>query len=239
MNYELLNNNRVELYGEVASELKFSHELYGEGFYEFVLAVNRRSEKKDYIPVTISERLISKDGIKIGDALGLKGQMRSFNKMVDGKSKLMLTVFVRELTEPNSNIDFSPNIIELCGYLCKKPVYRTTPFNREISDLLIAVNRSYGKSDYIPAIAWGRNARFIKDADIGSKIFISGRIQSRDYQKKKDDGSIEDKTAYEVSVNKISLEDAFDALKSQVEEADDGLVINKINQNLAAMGQNN
>ena len=226
MNYELLNNNRVELYGEVASELKFSHELYGEGFYEFVLAVNRRSEKKDYIPVTISERLVSKDGLKLGDTVCLKGQMRSFNKLVEGKSKLMLTVFVRELCERSDDSDYSPNIIELCGYLCKKPVYRTTPFNREISDLLIAVNRSYGKSDYIPAIAWGRNARFIKDADVGAKIFISGRIQSRDYQKKKEDGSIEDKTAYEVSVNKISLEDSFDSLTSKIEgEADDGIII--------------
>ncbi len=237
MNYKLLNNNRVELFGEVASDLKFSHELYGEGFYEFVLAVNRRSEKKDYIPITISERLINKDGLKVGDTIGLKGQMRSFNKLVDGKSKLMLTVFVRELAEPNKTIDYSPNIIELCGYLCKKPVYRTTPFNREISDLLIAVNRSYGKSDYIPAIAWGRNARFIKDADIGSKIFISGRIQSRDYQKKKEDGTIEDKTAYEVSINKISLEDTFDSLSSRlISEDDDGIVIN--NKPTLAIGQN-
>ncbi len=214
MNYELLNNNRAELYGEVESEPVFSHELFGEGFYEFSIAVNRLSDKKDIIPVTISERLIPKDKLKIGDRIGIKGQMRSFNKFIDGKSKLMLTVFVRELVDYNEVNDIAPNIIELSGYLCKTPVFRTTPFNREISDLLVAVNRSYNKSDYIPAIAWGRNARFVKDAKVGSKIFISGRIQSRDYQKKRDDGVIEDKVAYEVSVNKIAIEDNLDLLRN-------------------------
>ena len=222
MSYELLNNNRVELFGEVASELTFSHELFGEGFYEFTLGVNRLSEKKDLIPVTISERLIASGGLKIGALIGIKGQMRSFNKFIDGKSKLMLTVFVRELMDYNEASDIPPNIIELSGYLCKAPIFRVTPFNREICDLLIAVNRNYNKSDYIPTIAWGRNARYVKDAKVGSKIFISGRIQSRDYQKKLDDGTVEDRVAYEVSVNKLALEDdgCLEILKDETASSD-------------------
>jgi len=211
MSYELLNNNRVELYGEIESELVYSHELYGEGFYEFKIGVNRLSENKDFIPVTISERLIPKNGFKLKDKIGIKGQLRSFNKFIDNKSKLMLTVFVRELVDYTDEI--TPNIIELSGFLCKGPIFRTTPFNREISDLLIAVNRNYNKSDYIPAIAWGRNARFVKDARVGDKIFVSGRIQSREYQKKLENGEVEDRVAYEVSVSKLSVGDDIEIIE--------------------------
>ncbi len=196
------DNNKVFIRGEIVSNAEFSHEVYSEGFYEILVEVKRLSGQADILPVTISERLISNKGLKVGDVINALGQFRSYNKLVDGKSKLMLTVFVRELLEDNPLKN--PNSIVLCGYICKPPTYRTTPFNREIADILIAVNRSYNKSDYIPCIAWGRNARFAKNLAVGEKIGISGRIQSREYQKRLSDDEIKTMTAYEVSINKLS-----------------------------------
>ncbi len=197
-------NNRVYVCGTIVSDATFSHEVFGEGFYEFFVEVVRLSGQADILPVTVSERLMG-GGMKRGDRISALGQFRSYNKLENGKSRLMLTVFVREIldTVPGKN----PNSIVLSGYICKPPVYRTTPFNREIADLLIAVNRSYNKSDYIPAIAWGRNARFVKNLAVGDKIALSGRIQSREYQKKQTDDSFVTMTAYEVSVSKLA---AFD-----------------------------
>lgn len=202
MNYSLMKNNKVYISGEVVTEPKFSHEVYNEGFYEFNLKVKRLSVAYDIIPVTISERLMAINNITIGSKISGNGQFRSYNKLEDGKSKLLLTVFLREILpyEEKEN----PNIIEITGYVCKEPVFRTTPFNREISDVLLAVNRSYNKSDYLPCIAWGRNARFVKNFKIGDKVVVSGRIQSREYQKKIDDEMVT-RTAYEVSLNKIEL----------------------------------
>lgn len=196
------DNNKVFIRGEIVSDAEFSHEVYGEGFYEIFVEVKRLSGQGDILPVTISERLITGRGLKVGDTINALGQFRSYNKLVDGKSKLMLTVFVRELLEDNPLKN--PNSIVLCGYICKPPTYRTTPFNREIADILIAVNRSYNKSDYIPCIAWGRNARFAKNLAVGEKIGISGRIQSREYQKRLENDEIKIMTAYEVSINKLS-----------------------------------
>lgn len=204
MNYVTDKNNRVYLCGRIASEATFSHEVFGEGFYEFFIELNRLSGQTDVLPVTMSERLMG-DGLQKGDELCILGQFRSYNKLENGKSRLMLTVFVREVLD--SRPGKSPNSIVLSGYICKPPVYRTTPFNREIADLLIAVNRSYNKSDYIPAIAWGRNARFVKNLEVGDKIALSGRIQSREYQKKQPDESFVTMTAYEVSISKLA---AFD-----------------------------
>lgn len=197
-------NNKVYICGTVESDAVFSHEVFGEGFYELFVKVNRLSGQADLLPVTISERLLGQ-GLKRGDELCALGQFRSYNKLENGKSRLMLTVFVREILE--SHPAKNPNSIVLSGYICKPPVYRTTPFNREIADLLIAVNRSYNKSDYIPAIAWGRNARFVRNLSVGDKIALSGRIQSREYQKKQPDESFVTMTAYEVSVSKLA---AFD-----------------------------
>ncbi len=204
MNYNTEKNNRVYLFGEIVSGAKFSHEVYGEGFYEFYVKVIRLSGQADILPVTVSERIMTPDMAPGGTICAL-GQFRSYNKLENGKSRLMLTVFVRELldTQPGKN----PNSIVLSGYICKPPVYRTTPFNREIADLLIAVNRSYNKSDYIPAIAWGRNARFVRNLSVGDKVALSGRIQSREYQKKQPDESFVTMTAYEVSISKLA---AFD-----------------------------
>ena len=207
MNYSTEKNNRVYIHGEIVSEAKFSHEVFGEGFYEFFVKVLRLSGQADILPVTVSD-------MKPGAQISVLGQFRSYNKLEGGRSRLMLTVFVRELLEEPQGKN--PNSIVLSGYICKPPVYRTTPFNREIADLLVAVNRSYNKSDYIPAIAWGRNARFVKNLAVGDKIALSGRIQSREYQKKQDDGSFLTMTAYEVSISKLAAFD--DAAEFNIDE---------------------
>jgi len=194
--------------GEIVSDAVFSHEVYGENFYEFDVQVKRLSGQGDILPITISERLIEGGGLKAGENVCAIGQFRSYNKLVDGKSKLMLTVFVRELV--NESISKNPNNIVLSGYICKPPIYRTTPFNREIADILVAVNRAYNKSDYIPCIAWGRNARFVKNLAIGEKIAVSGRIQSREYQKKLSETEFKVMTAYEVSISKLAAYDNID-----------------------------
>lgn len=205
MNYEQMNNNKVYLRGKIISEPVFSHEVFDEKFYEINLEVPRLSNFNDVIPVTISERLLQENKFEIGNEIALKGQFRSYNKQVDNKSKLVLTVFVRELCEIDESIN--PNTIELVGFVCKPPVFRTTPFKREICDVLLAVNRAYNKSDYIPCITWGRNARYVKNVSVGEKIALTGRIQSREYQKKIADDVVENKIAYEISVTKISVND--------------------------------
>ncbi len=200
-------NNKVFLKGKVVSEKRFSHEVYGEGFYETDIAVERLSGQADVIPVTVSERLME-DFFEQGKKVAIIGQFRSYNKIVDGKSKLFLTVFVREVVDYNTMK--SPNSIVLSGYVCKQPNFRTTPFSREIADLLIAVNRAYNKSDYIPCIAWGRNARFVKNIPVGERVCVAGRIQSREYQKKVSETEVKTLTAYEVSVSKIAAYENVD-----------------------------
>ena len=209
MNYNAEKNNKVYIMGEIVSDATFSHEVYGEGFYEFFVRVMRLSGQADVLPVTVSERLIEGGELKKGKSLCAVGQFRSYNKIENGKSRLMLTVFIRELLDelPDKN----PNSILLSGYICKPPVYRTTPFNREIADILVAVNRAYNKSDYIPCIAWGRNARFVKNLCVGEKVALSGRIQSREYQKKYSETDVKTLTAYEVSVSKLA---AFDSAEN-------------------------
>ena len=205
MDYNTEKNNKVYIMGEIVSEATFSHEVYGEGFYEFYVKVMRLSGQADILPVTVSERLIKGGDLKVGSMLSAVGQFRSYNKLEGGRSRLMLTVFVRELVDVS---DRNPNGIVLSGYICKPPVYRTTPFNREIADLLLAVNRAYNKSDYIPCIAWGRNARFVQNLKVGDRVALSGRIQSREYQKRLSDTEAVTMTAYEVSISKLA---AFDA----------------------------
>lgn len=224
MKYEQINNNRVVLTGEVLSEPVFSHETFGEGFYEVPIAVVRLSEKVDVIPVVMSEKLLTDKRFGVGKTICVKGQFRSYNKPDKDKSKLILTVFAREIVEQNQEIN--PNIIEITGFICKAPIYRTTPFKREICDILVAVNRSYNKSDYLPCIAWGRNARFIKDIQIGTKIFIVGRIQSREYQKKLANGEVVNKVAYEISVNRIQTENQQSSSQITGDEVDDEDAIN-------------
>ncbi|MBQ7642754.1 MAG: single-stranded DNA-binding protein [Clostridia bacterium] len=202
------HNNKVFVRGEIVTEARYSHEIYGEGFYETDVMVKRLSGQADVLPVTVSERLIESHHLEIGSEICAVGQFRSYNKLSEGKSKLMLTVFVRELIDGSTAKN--PNSIVMSGYICKPPVYRTTPFNREIADVLIAVNRAYNKSDYIPCIAWGRNARFVKNLGVGDKIAVSGRIQSREYIKKISETESKTMTAYEVSICKLAAYDNVD-----------------------------
>jgi single-stranded DNA-binding protein len=198
----LMLNNKIYLEGRVLSDLQFSHEMYGEGFYTFNLEVQRLSDSKDVLNITVSERLIGGMELKVGSDVIVEGQLRSYNKFVDGSNRLILSVFAR-------NVEFciekskNPNQIFLDGYICKQPVYRTTPFGREIADMLLAVNRSYNKSDYIPTIAWGRNSRFCQSLEVGDNIRVWGRLQSREYEKKISDVETIKKVAYEVSISKM------------------------------------
>lgn len=203
MNYEQMNNNKCYLFGTIMSAPTFSHEIYGENFYDTTLLVPRLSEQADMIPITISDRLLSLHNIKVGDKIAVLGQYRSYNKQENEKSKLMLKMFVRQIIEPLQN---TTNLIEIIGYVCKEPIYRTTPFKREICDMLIAVNRAYNKSDYLPCIAWGRNARYGKSIEVGQKVYLTGRVQSREYSKRLDDGTFSNRIAYEISITKLSLE---------------------------------
>lgn len=216
-----MKNNKVTISGEVISKPQFSHEVYGENFYEFDLKITRLSDTYDIIPITISEKLMYGNNIAIGSKISGNGQFRSYNKLEDGKSKLILTVFLRELV-PFENSD-NPNLIEITGYVCKEPIFRVTPFKREICDVLLAVNRSYNKSDYLPCIAWGRNARYVKDFHVGDRVVVSGRIQSRQYQKKIGDDLVT-RTAYEVSLSRVELdrteEKYMDTVMTSVGELD-------------------
>lgn len=198
----LMLNNKIYLEGTIASELEFSHEMYGEGFYTFFVEVPRLSDAKDNLSVTVSERLICKMDLKVGDQIIIEGQLRSYNKFIDGTNRLILTVFARSI-EPCIEKSKNPNQIFLDGYICKRPVYRTTPFGREIADMLLAVNRAYNKSDYIPTIAWGRNSRFCESLEVGDNIKVWGRLQSREYEKRISDTQTIKKVAYEVSISKM------------------------------------
>ena len=197
-----MNNNRVFLTGKVTEEARFSHEVFGEGFYEIKLEVPRLSAQIDVLPVTISERLLATHDASVGSILSVVGQFRSYNKLEAERSRLMLTVFARDILEIDD--ESNPNVIELEGYICKPPLYRTTPFKREICDILLAVNRAYNKSDYIPCIAWGRNARYVNGLSVGDRIAVQGRIQSREYQKTTGEGQQVTKTAYEVSISRVT-----------------------------------
>lgn len=199
-----LATNTVAITGKVGSELIFSHKSYGEDFYSFYLESDRKSGYSDIIPVIVSERLIFDMNIKTDDIISVEGQLRTYNKVEEGKNKLHITVFTKDIKKISDIKDFkADNKISLEGFVCKKPLYRLSPLGREICDLMLAVNRSYNKSDYIPCIAWGRNAKYTGNLEIGSKVKINGRIQSREYKKKIDEGDFETRTALEVSILKI------------------------------------
>ncbi len=217
MNTSYENNNHVLLKGKIKELPTYSHTVMGEGFFEMYIEVTRLSEEVDVLPVTISERLIS--DFKIGDEIGIVGQFRSYNKIEENRSKLMLTIFVKELVNPNELSEI--NQINLVGYICKEPIYRTTPFGREICDMLLAVNRAYNKSDYLPCIAWGRNARFVRDLGVGEKLEVQGRIQSRKYQKRIDENTSETKVAYEISLSSVMIVDGDYALDENIDESEE------------------
>ena len=212
MNTNYLENNQLVLVGKVTSEKRFSHEIYGEKFYIFDLKVPRLSGNADNIPITISERLLMAEDLEIGKNIIIEGQFRSYNSFENERNRLILTVFAKEIKfAENQEEEFVPskentsNEVTLDGYVCKKPIYRKTPFGREIADILLAVNRAYNKSDYIPCIAWGRNARFCENMPVGTEVRIIGRVQSRQYEKKYEDGTVENKIAYEVSISSMEI----------------------------------
>ena len=212
MNTNYSDNNHIILVGKVTSDKKFSHEIYGEKFYIFNLSVPRLSGNADIIPITISERLLELEDLEMNKKIIVEGQFRSYNSYENDRNRLVLTVFAKEVKfvenqeeEIEVSKDFISNEVILNGFICKKPIYRQTPFGREISDSLLAVNRAYNKSDYIPCIAWGRNARFCENIPVGTEVKIIGRVQSRTYEKKYDDGRVENKVAYEVSVASLEV----------------------------------
>lgn len=208
---KIFENNQVSIVGEITSGFTFSHEVYGEGFYMVEVAVSRLSNFADYIPLMVSERLVDVSQTYIGQKVYVTGQFRSYNKHEESRNRLVLSVFVRgiEFVEDAEELeeDIKSNQIYLDGYICKEPIYRKTPLGREIADLLVAVNRSYGKSDYIPCICWGRNARFASGFTVGGHVQVWGRIQSREYVKKLNEEEVEKRIAYEVSVSKIDFMD--------------------------------
>ena len=207
MNTNYSENNHLVLRGKIVSEKSYSHEIYGEKFYVFNLEVIRLSSTVDIIPITISERLLTGLNLEIGKNVVVEGQFRSYNNYENERNRLILTVFAKEIQEVESEEekDEVTNEVVLVGYICKKPIYRQTPFGREIADVLLAVNRAYNKSDYIPSIAWGRNARFCQNMEVGTEVKITGRVQSRNYEKKFEDGSTQTRVAYEVSIASMEI----------------------------------
>ena len=204
MSEKMIENNKVSVIGEVVSEFTFSHEVFGEGFYIADLAVSRLSDQVDVIPLMISERLLDVSKDYRGMTMEAIGQFRSYNCHEGVKNRLVLSVFVRELNFLEEFTDCTKtNQIYLDGYICKEAIYRKTPLGREIADILLAVNRPYGKSDYIPCICWGRNARFASAFEVGEHVQILGRIQSREYVKKLSETETQKRIAYEVSVSKL------------------------------------
>ena len=206
MSDKIIENNQVTIIGEVASQFEFSHEVFGEGFYMVEILVRRLSNSQDVIPVMISERLIDVTQDYRGEYVEVYGQFRSYNRHDEQKNRLILSVFAREIAFIDEEPDGSQtNMIYLDGYICKLPIYRKTPLGREIADLLLAVNRPYGKSDYIPCICWGRNARFASGFEVGEHVQVCGRIQSREYIKRITENETQKRIAYEVSVSKIDI----------------------------------
>lgn len=229
MNTNYADNNHLILMGKVTSDKRFSHEIYGESFYIFDLEVPRLSDTADIIPVTISERLIQDEKMLVGSKVLIRGQFRSYNSYENEKNKLILTVFAKDIfyeeeieeqIQTEESKEPTSNEVILTGYICKKPIYRQTPFGREIADLLLAVNRAYNKSDYIPAIAWGRTARFCQNLEVGTEVKVTGRVQSRSYEKKFEDGTTITKIAYEVSIGSLEvIDEKEDAEEENNQEA--------------------
>ena len=197
--------NYLHLSGHLTDTPEYGHEVFGEKFYYATLSVPRLSGAEDLLPITISERLMEGVELNVGSPLCFEGQLRSYNKVIEGAGRLLITGFAQRLLDPDT--EENPNQVQLTGALCKPPSYRTTPFGREIADLMLAVNRAYGKSDYIPCITWGRTARFASHLKVGDKVTLLGRFQSRAYQKQLADGTVLNKTAYEVSVGRLSMAD--------------------------------
>lgn len=203
-----IKNNNVQIIGVAVSDFEYDHTIMGESFYKIMVEVSRLSNRVDMLPVVVSERLVDVNASVIGIPVTVKGQFRSYNKHESNANRLILYVFAREFECSEDNViisDSGNNTISLEGYICKPPIYRKTPFGREITDILLAVNRTYGKCDYIPCICWGRNAIYVSGLEIGQRLEVCGRVQSREYSKKISESEFENRTAFEVSVNRLEL----------------------------------
>ena len=217
---KIIENNQVSIMGKIASGFTFSHQVFGEGFYLVDILVKRLSDSEDRIPLMVSERLIDVKQDYRGKFIEASGQFRSYNRHEENHNRLVLSMFVRDIRVDDEPGECEkPNHIFLDGYICKVPVYRKTPLGREIADVLLAVNRPYGKSDYIPCICWGRNARFADGFQVGDHIQLWGRIQSREYQKRIGDEEFETRIAYEISVSKLERMDSMSAVVAASEES--------------------
>lgn len=220
-----IENNTVEICGKIVSDIEYSHELYDEKFYKFSVETKRLSVSSDILPVVISERVIDVTTLNNGDIVHITGQFRSYNEPNgngNGRSKLLLVIFTKSIDKKEQDSDITVNNATFEGYICKTPIYRKTPLGREISDILIAVNRTYKKSDYIPCILWGRNAKFSTTLPTGTLVKLSGRLQSRKYEKKHEDGTVEEKVAYELSVSSFSaLNDSNNILEAKEKEEEE------------------
>lgn len=205
-----MDNNNVEIGGEIIEEPEFSHEIYDEKFYKFSIKTKRLSEYEDILPVIISERLVNLNDIKVGAIVKIFGQFRSYNLQTETRNKLVLSIFVKDIEFTDDESILTTNDANFVGYICKEPIYRKTPLGREIADVLVAINRTYRKSDYIPCILWGRNAKYCETLKVGDLVKLNGRIQSRSYEKKLENGEVLKKTAYEVSVSKFASADKYD-----------------------------
>ena len=211
MTEKVMENNQVSVMGTIVSDFEFSHQIFGEGFYMVDIMVERLSDSADLIPLMVSERLIDVTADYKGYHIAVTGQFRSYNRHEEHRNRLVLSVFAREITFLNEIEESAKtNQIFLDGYICKEPIYRKTPLGREIADLLLAVNRPYGKSDYIPCICWGRNAKYASTFQVGQKCSVWGRIQSREYVKKINEEEMEKRVAFEVSVSKLELVEGED-----------------------------
>ncbi len=211
-------NNKGCLLGEILEAPESKFEVEGEVFYEGKIAVERLSDNVDILPFTISEKLIKAYNLSLekGQNIAFGGELRSYNRVIDNKSRLILSFFIKEILDAQNINKEGSNELKLIGYVCKEPVYRTTPFNRQICDVLIAVNRpNFNKSDYIPCIMWGRNAKLMQNQKVGTKISIIGRIQSRPYRKEIGEGIFEERTAYEVSCQKLKIEESINLLTEE------------------------
>lgn len=200
-----MENNNITISGKIVSDLELSHEVYNEKFYKFYIKSERLSNQEDILPVIISERMINLEELKENKNIRIDGQFRSYNEQRENGNKLVLSIFVKGIDFIPDDDSLTQNDANFIGYVCKNPIYRKTPLGREIADVLIAVNRTYKKSDYIPCILWGRNAKYCENLEVGTKVKVNGRIQSRNYEKKLDDNNIIKKTAYEVSVSKFAV----------------------------------
>ena len=212
----ILQNNKGRLIGKLVGGITNSFEIEGETFYEGKIEVARLSDTSDILPYTISEKLVKAYNIDLNSPIevAFQGELRSYNRLIEGKSRLILSFFVKEIKEVSTDDD-GTNDLTLTGYICKEPIFRTTPFNRQICDILLAVNRpAFNKSDYIPCILWGRNAKFVQSLKVGTKVTLNGRIQSRNYKKEMPDGQVLEKTAYEVSCQKVIIEEKVEAGES-------------------------